>query len=526
MAAFEREERGAARRVEEMDRRSVRSRARRRAARARRGSARAAPRRARGRGGRLTAQLARTRQALAAAPSRSTRPATSGPLRLLFAASGLRDFLARVRALRGCSRRDGEQLALTAPSRARSRAREARERRRPRRAATPRARCASAARELEARARREARVAARACSATAPASARRSPSSRPRRARSRRRSRRSARSRRAPRQPGRAPLREPARPPRPRRLRGRCASFGRVVDPDSAPRPSARAWTSRRRGDARARRGRRRGALRRLVPRLRPARDPRPRRWLLHRLGPSRGDRGRGRGRGRGRATTSVRVGDTGRSRARASTSRSGGGASRSIRRLARAWSQGRLHFKTPVGPRFRWASQPAPHSALRSARRRSPTPCVATDPLPLTFLAGVLGGGRQRVAGARGSGGDPLRGPLGLHERDQPRAPDYVEGRRDELVRGAVRGMLAELDPHSSFLDADATRRCRSTPGRVPRPRHRDQQAQDGFIEVVAPIEGTPAARPASARATRSRRSAPPTGPRTGPRPAARPRT
>ena len=74
----------------------------------------------------------------------------------------------------------------------------------------------------------------------------------------------------------------------------------------------------------------------------------------------------------------------------------------------------------------------------------------------------------------------------------------NYVEAVDErELVHGAVRGMLAGsrpalVVPRRRGLQGDAGRHQ----GRVPRPRHRDHQAQDGFIEVVSPIEGTPADR------------------------------
>ena len=100
-----------------------------------------------------------------------------------------------------------------------------------------------------------------------------------------------------------------------------------------------------------------------------------------------------------------------------------------------------------------------------------------------LTFLAGVMA---AAVTGVLASSAGSLAATryeelsvftsvLNLVRRN------YVEPvEEDELVRGALRGMLAELDPHSSFhgrgcLQGDAGRHQ----GRVPRPRHRDQQAQ-----------------------------------------------
>jgi carboxyl-terminal processing protease len=72
----------------------------------------------------------------------------------------------------------------------------------------------------------------------------------------------------------------------------------------------------------------------------------------------------------------------------------------------------------------------------------------------------------------------------------------NYVE-EVDEtvLIRGAVRGMLAELDPHSSYLDPDAHREMQiDTRGEFHGLGIEISKRRDGYIEVVAPIEGTPA--------------------------------
>jgi len=74
----------------------------------------------------------------------------------------------------------------------------------------------------------------------------------------------------------------------------------------------------------------------------------------------------------------------------------------------------------------------------------------------------------------------------------------NYVEqvDERD-LVHGAVRGMLQELDPHSSFLDIDAYKEMQvDTKGEFHGLGIEITKRKDGFIEVVAPIEGTPADR------------------------------
>ncbi len=65
------------------------------------------------------------------------------------------------------------------------------------------------------------------------------------------------------------------------------------------------------------------------------------------------------------------------------------------------------------------------------------------------------------------------------------------------KLVRGAVRGMLAELDPHSAYLDPSAHKEMQiDTKGEFHGIGIEISKRRDGFIEVVAPIEGTPASR------------------------------
>ncbi|HEX2485408.1 MAG TPA: S41 family peptidase, partial [Myxococcota bacterium] len=74
----------------------------------------------------------------------------------------------------------------------------------------------------------------------------------------------------------------------------------------------------------------------------------------------------------------------------------------------------------------------------------------------------------------------------------------NYVE-EVDEtrLVRGAVRGMLQDLDPHSSYLDPESHREMQvDTRGEFHGLGIEIMKRRDGFIEVVAPIDGTPAAR------------------------------
>jgi carboxyl-terminal processing protease len=74
----------------------------------------------------------------------------------------------------------------------------------------------------------------------------------------------------------------------------------------------------------------------------------------------------------------------------------------------------------------------------------------------------------------------------------------NYVEPvEESDLVKGAVRGMLQELDPHSSFLDAEAYKEMQvDTRGEFHGLGIEITKREDGFVEVVSPIEGTPAAK------------------------------
>jgi len=74
----------------------------------------------------------------------------------------------------------------------------------------------------------------------------------------------------------------------------------------------------------------------------------------------------------------------------------------------------------------------------------------------------------------------------------------NYVEVVDEKkLIHGAVKGMLIELDPHSSFLTPDVYREMQiDTRGEFAGLGIEIAKRRDGFIEVVAPIEGTPAQR------------------------------
>jgi carboxyl-terminal processing protease len=119
--------------------------------------------------------------------------------------------------------------------------------------------------------------------------------------------------------------------------------------------------------------------------------------------------------------------------------------------------------------------------------------------PFLLTFLAGVVAAAvAMAVAtGAANVAAAARYDDLGLFTSvlrlvQQNYVEDVEEG---SLIRGAMRGMLAELDPHSSFLDTEAYREMQvDTRGEFHGLGIEITKRKDGFIEVVAPIEGTPA--------------------------------
>ncbi len=117
-----------------------------------------------------------------------------------------------------------------------------------------------------------------------------------------------------------------------------------------------------------------------------------------------------------------------------------------------------------------------------------------------LTFLAGAIAAGFAGVLATNvGSVAATRYEELSLfssvlaHVRRH-----YVEPVDDEtLLRGAINGMLQQLDPHSSFLDRDAYKEMQvDTKGEFHGLGIEITKRRDGFIEVVSPIDGTPAAR------------------------------
>lgn len=73
----------------------------------------------------------------------------------------------------------------------------------------------------------------------------------------------------------------------------------------------------------------------------------------------------------------------------------------------------------------------------------------------------------------------------------------EYIEPVSDrQLMDNAVRGMLAELDPHSQYLDPREYEEIRISTSGTFTGVGLEVQTDNGRISVVSPIEGTPAAR------------------------------
>ena len=72
----------------------------------------------------------------------------------------------------------------------------------------------------------------------------------------------------------------------------------------------------------------------------------------------------------------------------------------------------------------------------------------------------------------------------------------DYVEAVEDKkLLTEAISGMVASLDPHSAYLDKNAYRELREgTQGKFVGLGIEIAESADGYIQIVAPIEDSPA--------------------------------
>ena len=113
-----------------------------------------------------------------------------------------------------------------------------------------------------------------------------------------------------------------------------------------------------------------------------------------------------------------------------------------------------------------------------------------------LTFFAGGLVA--LLVGGVAGSLAATRYADLALFTSvfDLVRQHYFAPIKDGRLLHGAVRGLIQQLDPHSSFLEADAFEETRvDTRGEFYGLGIEITKRSGGLIEVIAPIEGAPAA-------------------------------
>ncbi len=116
-------------------------------------------------------------------------------------------------------------------------------------------------------------------------------------------------------------------------------------------------------------------------------------------------------------------------------------------------------------------------------------------------LIVGVLGGaaltgashGVLRAATANGNSGVPLFAEV----FDTVRMNYAEKPDEDKLIRGAIDGMLASLDPHSTYFDLKALQDFQtSMKGEEFGGLGLEVMMEDGLVKVVSPIDETPAAR------------------------------
>jgi len=79
-----------------------------------------------------------------------------------------------------------------------------------------------------------------------------------------------------------------------------------------------------------------------------------------------------------------------------------------------------------------------------------------------------------------------------------------YVEPVTEaDLIKNAIRGMLAGLDPHSAYLEQEEFQELKEGTSGEFGGLGIEVGMEDGFVKVVSPIDDTPAQRPACVRAT-----------------------
>jgi carboxyl-terminal processing protease len=128
------------------------------------------------------------------------------------------------------------------------------------------------------------------------------------------------------------------------------------------------------------------------------------------------------------------------------------------------------------------------------SRRRRPATILAAAGLLAIAAFAACMGGPRQ----ARTQAGDDAYALIEQLGRVLVRIEnDYVDPvDRAKLVSGAIKGMVAELDPHSSYMPPDEFRAFEGDTEGQFGGIGIEVEARNGQLVVLSPIEGSPAER------------------------------
>ena len=105
---------------------------------------------------------------------------------------------------------------------------------------------------------------------------------------------------------------------------------------------------------------------------------------------------------------------------------------------------------------------------------------------------------GAQLVAAAKAMAGADTYSHLNLFGEVFERVrTDYVEKPDDaKLVEGAIDGMITSLDPHSRYMNDSAWREMQETTHGEFGGLGIEVTMEDGLVKVVAPMDGTPAAK------------------------------
>ncbi|MEL7488051.1 MAG: PDZ domain-containing protein, partial [Pseudomonadota bacterium] len=142
--------------------------------------------------------------------------------------------------------------------------------------------------------------------------------------------------------------------------------------------------------------------------------------------------------------------------------------------------------------------TQPSPSSNKPNPWRASPLAMTAAALGGAVFSAALLGAVSARPT----ISADTFRQLDLFGEVFEQVHENYVSEPDDaDLIKGAIDGMLLELDPHSNYLDAsDFTRMQEQTSGSFAGLGIQvvmDNEGDDkGYVKVVAPIDDTPADR------------------------------